>query len=115
MPTVIDASLSHWFDACRQASHLPPDRLPTLTPSMAAKVFVTTKENSHWLVSRLGADRGQSSGRLRIEGERALAFAAEFDPQPFCRSVRRADRFLIHRPSRSSEIILEGSPRNPKK
>ena len=23
------------------------------------------------------------SGRLRIEGERALAFAAEFDPQPF--------------------------------
>ena len=22
------------------------------------------------------------SGRLRIEGERALAFAAEFDPQP---------------------------------
>jgi hypothetical protein len=24
MPTVIDASLSHWFDACRQASHLTP-------------------------------------------------------------------------------------------
>jgi acyl dehydratase len=24
-----------------------------------------------------------SSGRLRIDGERALAFAAEFDPQPF--------------------------------
>jgi len=24
-----------------------------------------------------------SSGRLRIEGERMLAFAAEFDPQPF--------------------------------
>ena len=24
-----------------------------------------------------------SSGRRRIEGERALAFAAEFDPQPF--------------------------------
>src|SRR5271163_2402894 len=23
------------------------------------------------------------SGRLRIDGERALAFAAEFDPQPF--------------------------------
>ena len=23
------------------------------------------------------------SGRLRIEGERALAFAAKFDPQPF--------------------------------
>ena len=23
------------------------------------------------------------SGRLRIEGDRALAFAAEFDPQPF--------------------------------
>src|SRR6201987_3475222 len=35
-----------------------------------------------------------SSGRLRIHGERALAFAAEFDPQPFhldeaaaCRSI----------------------------
>src|SRR5882757_9209868 len=24
-----------------------------------------------------------SSGRLRVEGERTLAFAAEFDPQPF--------------------------------
>jgi acyl dehydratase len=24
-----------------------------------------------------------SSGRRRIDGERALAFAAEFDPQPF--------------------------------
>jgi acyl dehydratase len=23
------------------------------------------------------------SGRLRIDGQRALAFAAEFDPQPF--------------------------------
>jgi acyl dehydratase len=36
------------------------------------------------------------SGRLRIEGERALAFAAEFDPQPsISMRRRRAARFLV--------------------
>ena len=46
------------------------------------------------------------SGRLRIEGERALAFAAEFDPQPFHLDEAEARRFdfpwtdhqrLVHR------------------
>jgi hypothetical protein len=48
IPTVIDTSLSHSFDVCRQAGHLTPDRLPTPTPSMEAEVFATTKENGHW-------------------------------------------------------------------
>ena len=41
---------------------------------------------------------GQTFGsrRLRIDGERALAFAAEFDPQPFHLDERlRAARFSV--------------------
>jgi hypothetical protein len=86
MPTVIDVSLSLGLTRV-QASHLTPDRLPTLTPSMAANVFATTKENSHWLVSRLGADRGQSSepvytersGRPPAPGRRLLEATNTFE------------------------------------
>jgi acyl dehydratase len=35
------------------------------------------------------------SGRLRIEGERALAFAAEFDPQPFHLNEAAARRSIF--------------------
>ena len=42
------------------------------------------------------------SGRLRIEGERALAFAADFDPQPFhldeAASSNRIIRRTLHSP-----------------
>ena len=36
------------------------------------------------------------SGRLRIEGERALAFAAEFDPQPFHLDEEAARSTIFH-------------------
>src|SRR5258708_25772273 len=35
------------------------------------------------------------SGRLRIDGERALAFAAEFDPQPFHLNEAAARRSIF--------------------
>jgi len=40
-PAHIDA------DGCRPASHLTPNRLPTLTPPIAVEVIVTAKENGH--------------------------------------------------------------------
>jgi hypothetical protein len=72
-PAAIPAKVS---TRCRKASHLTPDRLPTLTPSMAAEVFVTTKENSHWLGFRLGANRGQRSEPVYIL---AFYFGAQSD------------------------------------
>ena len=46
---------------CKSASHLTPNRLPTLTPLMALEVIAAAKEKSQWLGSRLDADRGESS------------------------------------------------------
>jgi acyl dehydratase len=40
------------------------------------------------------------SGRLRIDGERALAFAAEFDPQPFHLEEAAARRSIFWRTDR---------------
>src|SRR6267154_6758524 len=41
------------------------------------------------------------SGRLRIDGERALAFAAEFDPQPFHLDEAAARRSIFGVPTAS--------------
>jgi hypothetical protein len=41
--TAIPAKMS---TTCRKASHLPPDRLPTLTPSMAAEVFLSPEKKT---------------------------------------------------------------------
>jgi hypothetical protein len=47
--------------ACRQATHLTPNRLATLTPSTALEVAAAAKENGQLPGSCLGADKGQSS------------------------------------------------------
>jgi acyl dehydratase len=59
------------------------------------------------------------SGRLRIEGERALAFAAEFDPQPFHLDEAAARRSIFggltasgwHTAAVTMRLLVEPSPR----
>src|SRR5271170_2216530 len=41
------------------------------------------KQSSEHYLEDFAVGQTFSSGRLRIDGQRALAFAAEFDPQPF--------------------------------
>src|SRR5579862_8653114 len=56
------------------------------------------------------------SGRLRIDGERALAFAAEFDPQPFHLDAAAARRSIFggltvsgwHTAAVTMRLLVEG-------
>src|SRR5258705_6407239 len=56
------------------------------------------------------------SGRLRIDGERALAFAAEFDPQPFHLDEAAARRSIFggltasgwHTTAVTMRLLIEG-------
>ncbi|HXZ02197.1 MAG TPA: hypothetical protein VEI03_19545 [Stellaceae bacterium] len=47
------------------------------------------------------------SGRLRIDRERALAFAAEFDPQPFHLDFRWTDRHALAHRCRDDAAAVE--------
>jgi adenylate cyclase len=46
---------------CKSANRLTPNRLPTLTPSMALEVIATAEKIFRWPGSRSDAGRGQSS------------------------------------------------------
>lgn len=54
----------------KSAGHLPPDRLPTLTPPTMPEAIVITKEINGWPGSRLGADRGQGSEPIHSQLDR---------------------------------------------